>query len=96
MRRSIAADWLDDLGEFGPELVGIACRDWRRMAIRRPTPADIRALCVAEQRARAERQAIADARAARWPAWLAELWGPEPDGPQRRAAAIRASVAAAE
>lgn len=97
LRRVIADDWLEDLEEFGPELVGTACREWRRTQTRRPTPADMRALAIAEQRYRAERIAIADRRAERWPQWLAELWGPEPDGPRRRTEAIATgTVRAAE
>jgi len=89
LRRSIAEDWLDDLAEFGAAVVAIACREWRRTSSRRPTPADIRLLCIAEARDRAERAALTDEHSRRWPHWLAELWGPEPDGPQRRAEAIR-------
>lgn len=56
IRRELARDWLEDLGEFGPEIVGVACREWRQNHNRRPTPADIRLLCIAEQR---DRQPIA-------------------------------------
>lgn len=93
VRRMVAEDWLDDLAEFAPEIVTAACREWRRQpGGRRPTPGDIRGLCIAEQHARAELRALTDTRAARWPGWLAELWGPEPDGPARRAEAIRTGV----
>lgn len=51
-RRTIAEDWLEDLREFGPEIVERACREWRQTQSRRPTPADIRKLCIAEQIAR--------------------------------------------
>lgn len=97
LRRVIADDWLDDLREFNPLIVALACREWRRTQTRRPTPADVRALCIAEERERAERTALAFSRAERWPQWLAELWGPEPDGPRRRTEAIATgTVRAAE
>lgn len=93
VRRAIAEDWLEDLGEFPAGVVEAACREWRRTQTRRPTPADIRTLCVAEQHAEREhRLAIADHRAA-WPPWLAELWGPPPEGPRLRAQAMQRSHA---
>lgn len=93
MRRLQTEDWLEDLAEFGPAVVADACREWRRTGHRRPLPSDIRALCVAEQQARREhRLAIADHRAA-WPPWLAELWGPAPEGPRLRAQAMQRSHA---
>lgn len=48
-------DWLDDLREFGSEIVDEACTSWRRGQKHRPTPADIRKLAIEEQRARLER-----------------------------------------
>lgn len=51
MREAQALDWLEDLREFGPEVVSIACAEWRRQpGGKRPTPGDIRALCIAHQR----------------------------------------------
>lgn len=49
IRREMAMDWLDDLREFGPDIVSGACGAWRRSQTRRPTPADIRALCIRER-----------------------------------------------
>lgn len=43
-------DWIEDLMEFDPEIVEGACREWRQTERRRPTPADIRLLAIAEQR----------------------------------------------
>ena len=46
---AIAADWLDDIGEFPSWIVTEACRRWRRHPTKyryRPLPGDIRALCV--------------------------------------------------
>ena len=84
VRRAIAEDWLEDLDEFPAGVVEAACREWRRAQTRRPTPADIRTLCIAEQQAEREHQlAIADRRQP-WPDWLAELWGPPPEGPRLR------------
>ena len=89
VRRTIAEDWLEDLTEFPAAVVAAACREWRRTQPRRPTPADIRAICVADAQAEREHlRAIADQRAA-WPHWLEELWGPAPEGPQARAEAMQ-------
>ena len=89
VRRAIAEDWLEDLGEFPAEVVEAACREWRQTQSRRPTPADIRTLCIAERHAEREhRLVIADHRAA-WPPWLADLWGPVPEGPRLRAEATK-------
>lgn len=53
MREAQAQDWLEDLREFGAEVVEAACREWRRKpGGRRPTPGDIRALCIDEKERR--------------------------------------------
>lgn len=39
-------DWLADLEVFPASVVALAVTDWRRNNSRRPTPADIRGLCV--------------------------------------------------
>lgn len=52
IRRELARDWLEDLREFPLAMVENACREWRQTQSRRPTPADIRKLCIAEQIAR--------------------------------------------
>jgi hypothetical protein len=44
----MARDWVRDLGEFDPAIVEEACTRWRRTEARRPTPADIRRLCLDE------------------------------------------------
>jgi hypothetical protein len=49
IRREMAMDWLDDLREFGPDIVSAACGAWRRSQTKRPTPADVRRLCIEEQ-----------------------------------------------
>ena len=52
MRQAQIEDWLEDLIEFGPADVAEACREWRQdttQATRRPTPTDIRRLCVKRQ-----------------------------------------------
>lgn len=88
-RRAMAEDWLEDLAGFEVEVVAAACADWRRQpGGRRPTPGDIYALCVERQAAEREHAMLTDERNRRWPAWLAEVWGPEPDGPIRRAEAM--------
>lgn len=46
---AIAADWLDDIGEYPAWIVAEACRRWRRHPVKyryRPLSGDIRALCV--------------------------------------------------
>jgi len=89
VRRREMQDWLDDLVEFDVDIVADACTDWRRRpGGRRPTPGDIRSLCVERQSERNEARRLTDERATRWPAWLEDMWGPEPEGPQKRAAAI--------
>jgi hypothetical protein len=51
-------DWLEDLVEFGPAIVAEACREWRhKPGGRRPTPGDIRTLCIETQRSRHEASA---------------------------------------
>lgn len=86
-RREQVRDWIEDLVEFGPATVADACREWRRTQSRRPTPADIRRLCVDSRQARIEHLAITGP-VERWPSWLAEIWGPEPEGPRLRSAAM--------
>lgn len=51
-RKAMAADWLDDLREFGPIIVSEACARWRRSESKRPAIADIRRLCIEEQQDR--------------------------------------------
>lgn len=93
LRQQQLHDWLEDLVEFTPELVGEACKEYRRGPDhkRRPLPGDIRMICirirVADATRVTDRKAIADARSP-WPDWLAELWGPAPMGPSDRAEAI--------
>jgi hypothetical protein len=88
-RKAMAEDWVSDLREFGPDAVAEACGCWRRSQTRRPTIADIRKLAIEEHDIHARRLALA-APPERWPAWLADIWGPEPVGPMLREAAIKA------
>ena len=47
LRQLQSADWLDDLEEFAAVTVAEACAEWRQKpGGRRPTPGDIRAICV--------------------------------------------------
>jgi len=75
IRRAQAEDWIDDLVELGPDIVAFACGEWRRTKSKRPTPAEIRIIAIAEQRERAahsdapqisdgQRQAMRERRAA--------------------------------
>ena len=49
LRRAQALDWLDDLREFGSDVVAYACGEWRRSETKRPTIADLRRLCAQRQ-----------------------------------------------
>lgn len=53
-RAAMAQDWLDDLREFGPEIVSEACGRWRRGESRRPTIADIRQFALEAREERRE------------------------------------------
>lgn len=44
-REAQTLDWIEDLVEFGTDSVARACGEWRRTQSKRPTIADIRALC---------------------------------------------------
>jgi hypothetical protein len=60
VRQAQIEDWLDDLGEFAPPAVADACREWRRApGGRRPTPGDIRRLCIESRQAQQERLLLA-------------------------------------
>jgi hypothetical protein len=60
VRERQITDWLEDLAEFGPEIVSIACGRWRRQpGGRRPTPGDIHAICVEETAARGDDEPVA-------------------------------------
>ena len=48
-RKAQILDWIEDLVEFGTDIVSVACGEWRRTQIKRPTPADIRRLAISEQ-----------------------------------------------
>lgn len=81
MREAQAQDWLADLGEFDPKIVAEACARWRRAnPDKRPGPGHIRLFCIEELNDRRLALPPPDP----WPAWLAEIYGPEPEGPIRR------------
>ena len=90
-RQAQLEDWLIDLREFVPELVDDACTRWRRQSDgRRPTPGQIRALCIEEQVGRRGDEALQDQRRERWPKWLEDIWGSEETGgPAKRAEHLR-------
>jgi hypothetical protein len=81
-RQAQLEDWIEDLVEFSTEAIQAACTEWRRCSRVRPTPHDIRTLAAAAQ---ARRAPAGDD----WPWWLAEQWGPAPEGPQRRREFLR-------
>lgn len=49
VRRAQVEDWIEDLVQFGPEVVSRACGRWRLTQNRRPTPADIVKLAIEER-----------------------------------------------
>ena len=67
VRRTQLEDWLEDLGEFSPAAVAAACREWRQTKSKRPTPADIRKLCIVAQNRRRDSEAKALPAPARRP-----------------------------
>jgi hypothetical protein len=59
VRQAQIDDWLDDMTEFGPEIVRQACAEWRQTQTRRPTPAELRAIAAQiQQRNRLEIRAL--------------------------------------
>ena len=54
-----------------------------------PRPGDILDLCIDAIAARQRLLEHARTAADPWPQWMAELWGPLPDGPRKRAEALR-------
>lgn len=93
-RAQMAQDWVEDLRDFGPLIVGEGCRLWRQKpGGKRPTPGDIRALCIEAQirhRNLANKAKNEEQAGGRWEDWLFELWGPESTGRPARDAAIAA------
>lgn len=84
-RQAQIEDWLADLREFGPQIVAEACTRWRRAnPDKRPGPGHIRAFCLEEMRD----QRLALPAPDPWPHWLAEEWGPAPEGPIKRRKAM--------
>jgi lipoprotein NlpI len=51
--------------------------------------------CINPRIVEAGKQHVADQRRERWPQWLEETWGPEPEGPRLRAEALARDRAAA-
>lgn len=57
-RRLQALDWLEDLREFGPEIVSEACGRYRKtVEDKKPTPAAIRRFCIEAETERKEANA---------------------------------------
>ena len=46
VRQAQIEDWLEDMAEFGPEIVRQACAEWRQTQTRRPAPAELRTIAV--------------------------------------------------
>ena len=60
VRQAQIEDWIEDLAEFPIEFVASACREWRQTKTRRPTPVEIRELCIgAHRHAEQNRKALA-------------------------------------
>jgi hypothetical protein len=49
LQQALLDDWLEDLAEFSPAHVRVACREWRQNNKWRPKISEIRALALAEQ-----------------------------------------------
>jgi hypothetical protein len=73
--------YLEMLGSVRADIVRIACREWLATKSQRPTIADIRAIC-------REFDPPPPPPEAAWPKWLEEIWGPAPEGPRKRQAAL--------
>lgn len=56
VRRAQIGDWLEDLAEFAAPVVSEAAKEWRQENTRRPSPGDIRLLCIAIKRRDAEKR----------------------------------------
>lgn len=74
-RDAVAMDWLDDLREFGPKIVEEACAEYRQTQTFRPTPADIRRLCIEAQSSQREHDHYRRALSA--PGVARGTWSPE-------------------
>jgi hypothetical protein len=92
--RDMSVHYLEALAELPADVLHSAVSQLVRTAKSGdyfPRPGDILELCrddMANRHALLE-HAKADAEA--WPQWLADTWGPLPDGPRNRAAALRAA-----
>lgn len=95
-RKQQIRDWLEDLIEFPVAVVAKACREWRQQpGGRRPTPGDIRALCIPEHNRLLAIEAKNRAQdGGTWEDWLYELWGPASTGRIERQRAIERQEAA--
>jgi hypothetical protein len=49
LQQAVLEDWLEDLAEFSPADVRVACREWRQNNKWRPKISEIRALALAER-----------------------------------------------
>lgn len=97
VRRSIAADWLEDLSEFTVAQVQWAAKEWRRCYASRPTIAEIRKLAIEAQRQGRDQAALENKNREQdggtWEPWLHDLWGPASTGRLARQDAIAAQNA---
>lgn len=90
--REISADWIEAVKHVPPDLLCEAVSSLIRQATSGdyfPRPGDILALCEDSIATRQTLLEHATAKADPWPKWLEELWGPPPDGPRKRAEAMR-------
>lgn len=83
-----AAAYADELSRYPADVVTMVCRAWPRKAgVGRFWPA-LSELIEDAERMTAPRHlllsALRGSERAHWPDWLARVWGPEPDGPERR------------
>jgi hypothetical protein len=85
-RKATVEQFVDRLKGFTLPEIREACNDWLDGHRERPTIADIRQRVGGTQATRQRNEEPHD----RWPSWVADIWGPEPEGPKKRQAAMEA------
>lgn len=89
--KRIAVEWVDAVKHCPADLLDNAISQLIRKARTGdyfPRPGDILELINDELLARNAELDAVRSKEETWPRWLAELWGPEPEGPRRRAEAM--------
>lgn len=88
IRQAQLEDWIEDLEEFDLDSIRDACTEWRRKPkAKRPTPGEVRVICVEvqEERKREKYRAIEyEQYGGKWDHSLYEIWGPAAEGRIKR------------